>query len=160
MTTPVAIGVRSAGPDDLEVLAEAHRLAQAAVVDVRGGPLDTLLKGRSEPIEASFADDLADPSARVTVGTADGHVVGYCVLKIRDLRSGEKLGVVTDLWVHPEARGVGIGYALMRDASDAATTQRCSGIDARALPGDRSTKNFFESFGLVARAIEVHRSLP
>jgi hypothetical protein len=27
------------------------------------------------------------------------------------------------------------------------------------MPGDRNTKNFFESFGLVARAITVHRDL-
>ena len=33
------------------------------------------------------------------------------------------------------------------------------GIDALALPGDRETKNFFETFGLKARAIVVHRSL-
>lgn len=35
----------------------------------------------------------------------------------------------------------------------------CIGVDALALPGHRDTKNFFESFGLVARAIVVHRSL-
>ena len=34
----------------------------------------------------------------------------------------------------------------------------CFGVDSLALPGDRHTKNFFESFGLVARAIVVHRS--
>ena len=33
------------------------------------------------------------------------------------------------------------------------------GIDAIALPGDRATKNFFERFGLTARAIVVHRVL-
>ena len=33
------------------------------------------------------------------------------------------------------------------------------GIDSLALPGDRETKNFFETFGLKARAIVVHRSL-
>ena len=38
--------------------------------------------------------------------------------------------------------------------------QGCFGVDSIALPGDRHTKNFFESFGLVARAIVVHRSLP
>ena len=32
------------------------------------------------------------------------------------------------------------------------------GIDALALPGDRATKNFFETAGLTARAILVHRS--
>ena len=34
----------------------------------------------------------------------------------------------------------------------------CIGIDSRALPGDRETKNFFESFGLKARLLTVHRS--
>ena len=33
------------------------------------------------------------------------------------------------------------------------------GIDGRALPGDRETKNFFESFGLKARQLVVHLSL-
>ena len=33
------------------------------------------------------------------------------------------------------------------------------GLDAVALPGDRDTQNFVETFGLVARAIQVHRSL-
>ena len=32
-------------------------------------------------------------------------------------------------------------------------------IDALALPGNRAAKNFFERFGLTARAIVVHRSL-
>jgi hypothetical protein len=32
-------------------------------------------------------------------------------------------------------------------------------IQSTALPGDRATKNFFESQGMVARAIIVHRWL-
>ena len=35
----------------------------------------------------------------------------------------------------------------------------CRGIDAIVLPGMRESKNFFEMFGLVARAIVVHRAL-
>jgi len=35
----------------------------------------------------------------------------------------------------------------------------CRGIDAAALPGNRALKNFFERFGLTARAIVVHRAL-
>ena len=46
-----------------------------------------------------------------------------------------------------------------RPSSTGAPTQGCFGVDSLALPGDRHTKNFFESFGLVARAIIVHRSL-
>jgi hypothetical protein len=40
-----------------------------------------------------------------------------------------------------------------------AQSHRCIGIDAMVLPGDRETKNFFEMFGLTARAIVVHRAL-
>ena len=40
-----------------------------------------------------------------------------------------------------------------------ATAQGCFGIDALALPGNRATKNFFERYGLTARAIIVHKRL-
>lgn len=160
MTAPVAVGVRRASADDLEALSEAHRLGQAAVVDSRGGALDTLLRGRAEPVADSFAADLSNDDRIVLIGSGDGAFLGYCVLEIRELRTRELLGIVTDLWVHPDARGIGIGHGLMREATDIATERSCIGIDARALPGDRATKNFFESFGLVARAIEVHKTLP
>jgi hypothetical protein len=39
------------------------------------------------------------------------------------------------------------------------TARGCVGVDGLALPGNRATKNFFETFGLVARAIVVHRRL-
>ena len=59
----------------------------------------------------------------------------------------------------PRARGVGVGYELMRACVEIARRAGCVGIDARALPGDRETKNFFESFGLVARSLVVHSAL-
>jgi hypothetical protein len=40
------------------------------------------------------------------------------------------------------------------------TERGAVGIDAVVLPGARETKNFFESFGLKARALVVHRDLP
>lgn len=158
MTASVAIAVRAATHEDIDQLAEAHRHGQAAVADARGGALDTLLKGRAEPIGESFANDIDADGVHVDVGLGDGVFVGYCVMSIRALRNEDTLAVVTDLWVHPEARGVGVGYALMRNAADRAQELGCVGIDARALPGDRATKNFFESFGLVARAIEVNKT--
>jgi hypothetical protein len=38
-------------------------------------------------------------------------------------------------------------------------TRGCTGIDALALPGHRTTKNFFEGFGFTARALVMHREL-
>ena len=47
----------------------------------------------------------------------------------------------------------------MQALVDWCAARGCFGVDSLALPGDRHSKNFFESFGLVARAIIVHRPL-
>ena len=67
--------------------------------------------------------------------------------------------MVDELFVEPEARGVGVGEAMMDLLVAWCVERGCVGIDAVALPGDRDTKNFFETFGLKARAIVVHRPL-
>ena len=55
---------------------------------------------------------------------------------------------------------MGIGEAMMDELVAWCAAAGCTGVDSLALPGDRHTKNFFESFGLVARAIVVHKVLP
>ncbi len=159
MTEPVTVAVRDATLEDSAILADAHRRGHEAVADARGGSLDILFRGRVEPIEETFQADVGDPDRTVLVATADEQVSGYLVAVLEALRSGDMMLRVIDLWVHPDARGIGLGSALMQRALAIAETQECIGIDARALPGDRATKNFFESFGLVARTIEVHRAL-
>ena len=54
---------------------------------------------------------------------------------------------------------VGVGEAVMDAVMTWSESKGCRGIDGFALPGDRETQNFFERFGLTARAILVHRSL-
>jgi GNAT superfamily N-acetyltransferase len=76
------------------------------------------------------------------------------------LADGGRLGTVTDLYTEPGCRELGIGEAMMESLVDWCRAAGCFGVDSLALPGDRHTKNFFEAFGLVARAIVVHRSLP
>ena len=100
-----------------------------------------------------------DPSARLVVGTVDETVVGYGWARVEDLHDGNRLLVVTDLYTEPEARAIGVGEAMMDLLEAEARAAGAIGIDAIALPGDRHTKNFFETFGLTARAIVVHRSL-
>lgn len=159
MANPVAVAVRAATPLDSEFLADAHRLGHEAVRDARGGALDILLRGRKEPISDSFLADLSSADHSVLVATANEQPAGYLAAGALELSSGDTILHITDMWVHPEARGIGLGSALMQEALATAKRRGCTGIDARALPGDRATKNFFESFGLVARTIEVHRSL-
>jgi ribosomal protein S18 acetylase RimI-like enzyme len=79
---------------------------------------------------------------------------------VEPLRSGRRLGVITDLFVETEARSVGVGDTMTADLVAFCTAQACSGIDAHALPGHRATKNFFEAHGFTARALVMHHRLP
>jgi ribosomal protein S18 acetylase RimI-like enzyme len=152
-------GARPAGRGDLEELAALVAYAHEHVAPQRGG---ALFLDRDTPVraeEAVLGACLDDPDAHVVVGTLDAAIVGYGIVRIELLPSGTRLGRIDELYVLPDGRAVGVGEAIM-DAIVAFCEDRgCSGIDAVALPGDRDTKNFFETFGLVARAIVVHRAL-
>ena len=67
-------------------------------------------------------------------------------------------GRITELWVDPDAREVGVGTALLEVMRREAAARDMSGLDSVALPGDRNTKNFFEDHAMVARAIVVGTS--
>ena len=69
------------------------------------------------------------------------------------------MGQVTDIWVDPEARSVGVGESLIDAVISWCTERSCVGIDSLALPGNRATKNFFETFGFKARLLTVYRPL-
>lgn len=152
-------GCRPAESADLPRLAQLAGEAVAELQGGRGGVVWARHHGRVAPYEPELASQLADPSHLVLVGTLDGTVMAYGVAHVEVLRDGALLGVVDDLYTEPGARGLGIGEATMQALVDWCTERGCFGVDSLALPGDRHTKNFFESFGLVARAIVVHRSL-
>lgn len=98
-------------------------------------------------------------SHHVVVGTVDAHVVGVAAGHFG--RAGhEAVGVVDIVYVEPDARGVGVGTAMVQGLLDWFTAAGCLGIDAPALPGDRASKQLFESFGLSARLLILHRRLP
>jgi GNAT superfamily N-acetyltransferase len=116
-------------------------------------------ESRREPLEDELRRLLATDGARVLVGTLEGVPVGYAVARVERLADGTAHGVVDDIYVEPEARGVGLGEALMGDLVAWCTEQGCTGMDAMALPGDRHTKNFFEASGFTARKLVMYHSL-
>jgi GNAT superfamily N-acetyltransferase len=153
-------GCRPAQDADLPRIAQLAGEAVAELQGGRGGVVWARQQGRHAPYEPQLALELADPDHQVLVGTLDGTVMAYGVARIETMRDGGLLGVVDDLYTEPGARGLGIGEIMMQELVDWCTQRGCFGVDSLALPGDRHTKNFFESFGLVARSIVVHRSLP
>ncbi|WP_426572842.1 N-acetyltransferase family protein [Aquihabitans sp. McL0605] len=152
---------RVATGDDLAAITELATEAVAELSELRGGAVWRLQDGRQEPVEAGIKADVARPRAEglAVVATIHEVVVGYGISRIDELADGSPLSVITDLYVHPEARGIGLGEAMMDLLVAHANEVGAVGIDSLALPGDRGTKNFFETFGLKARAIVVHRSL-
>ena len=125
----------------------------------KGGPLWFRRERRWGDTEAELLAALGADDREVAVGTIDGTVVGYGLVRVERLGDGSLLGVLDDIYVDPGARSIGVGEALMDHLIAWCRAHGCFGVDSLALPGDRATKNFFESFGLVARAIVVHRPL-
>ncbi|MCE2524607.1 MAG: GNAT family N-acetyltransferase [Acidimicrobiia bacterium] len=108
---------------------------------------------------AGIGRALQDGARRFWLGALDGAAVGFAAAQLSRLADGSLIAGVEALYVLPEARGVGLGEALMDAVLAWATAAGAVGVDSIALPGDRVTKNFFERYGLTARALQVYRQL-
>jgi GNAT superfamily N-acetyltransferase len=126
---------------------------------MKGGALWSAREAVAEPFEDTYGALIDRDDALIVVGTVDETVVGFGVVTLERLRTGETLGIISDLFVEPGARAVGVGEAMADDLVAFCATRGCTGIDALALPGHRTAKNFFEGSGFTARALVMHRSL-
>jgi GNAT superfamily N-acetyltransferase len=155
----VEIGSRVATETDLIVVTALCELGMAELRPLRGGAVWSQWEARTSPYHESIRATAEDPTALLLVGTIDEAVVAYAAVVATTLHDRSMVGNLTDLYVMSEARGVGVGEALMEDIAAWCRERGCIGIDSIALPGDRETKNFFESYGLLARALRVHKTL-
>lgn len=151
--------VRRAAPDDVDRMVELFADAVSEMSPLRGGQVFVAREVRSRPGEDDIRAAVSDPARFAVVGTFDDVVVGYAIGAVEDLRSGVRLGRFTDLYVDPQARGVGVGEGMMQAALEWFRAQGCGAVDGYALPGDRSTKNFFEASGFSARLLVMHTRL-
>jgi GNAT superfamily N-acetyltransferase len=146
---------RRAAAEDLPAIVDLYRAATAELRTEKGGEMWAATTGRDGEPDLRLDDE----DLLILVGTFAGVIVGYARVERRELPERSGLAVLTDVYVEPAARGVGIGEAMLDAVVTWASDRGCRGIDSLALPGMRDTKNFFEAAGLVARAITVHRSL-
>lgn len=148
-----------ARPADADDIAEIERLAQLLVDELeptRGGSIWARRERREAPYAATYTALLERDDALVVVGTVHDVVVGFGVVLLETLRDGGVLGVITDLFVDPGARSVGVGEAMVGAIVGFCSDHDCVGIDALVLPGHRAAKNFFEESGFTARALVMH----
>lgn len=152
-------GARPAHAADLDTITALVEQAEAELRPLRGGDVWLAHRVSPVPVRAQLERELDDAAHLVLAGTIDAAVVGYARVRVEALGDGRVLGVIDDLYVDPGARQVGVGEALVDAALAWCRAQRCTGVDAVALPGLRETKNFFESAGFTARLLVMHRDL-
>jgi GNAT superfamily N-acetyltransferase len=152
-------GSRAAGGHDVARIVELAVAMRAELSVMRGGKLWLQRSAWAEPLDEAYHALLDRDDARLVVGTIDDVVIGFGAVVVEQLRSGTKLGVITDLFVEEGARAVGVGEAIAQELVAFCVERNCVGIDAVALPGHRATKNFFEEQHFTARMLTMHRRL-
>ena len=153
------IAARPATPDDVPAIDGLLAEAIAEQVEGRGGAVWSVREALRQPRGEGLAAAVEDADQLVLVGTIDGEAVGFATTELDVLADGSTLGVITSVFALPGARAVGIGEAMLDAVISWCEGKGCVGIDAHALPGNRDTKNFFETFGFTARLLVVHRKL-
>jgi GNAT superfamily N-acetyltransferase len=141
-------------PACLELLTRALTDARS----MRGGPA---LVGDMTPAEVLARwMDAAPADAAVYVGEFQYVVVGLAAVTVAARPHSTGLsGRIECCYVEEEARGVGVGSALMDSMVAWCSERACLDIDALALPGDRLSKQRFEGAGFTARLLVLNRPL-
>jgi len=87
------------------------------------------LDEHAQEIEDFFAGRAAEPLAVLIAEGSDHEILGFAELSIRPCAEGcdtDRIGYLEGWYVAPEARGQGIGRALVEAAQDWAREQGCA----------------------------------
>lgn len=159
MNEPMRVDARHATVGDLpELLRMYNELSeeQSAIREIW-----PYADGLHEPIETSLVPLIDEDRATAVIGEIDGVAVGFLIaLEERLLQpvADRHVGVVRFIFTDHDARGVGVGAAMLDVTMKRLEDRGIEMFDARVSPGHRLAKNFFESNGFKARSITMHRS--
>ena len=150
---------RLASIDDLETLIFLRKEAISELKNKRGGEVLLNLDSFSEDSSENFSFWFDSSDHRIFTGLFGDAVVAYGVLEFSKTNDNQKIASIKEIFVLKDARSVGVGESVIHSITNEAIEHNAIGIDSFALPGDRETKNFFETQGMVARLIHVYRPL-
>jgi ribosomal protein S18 acetylase RimI-like enzyme len=137
--------VRHATAEDEESLGRLDRATWSHLHAVTPPP--------QPPYEPFFRDD-AGPGAHL-VAELDGRVVGYIRLGFpTSLPSNAHVRQIHGLAVAEEARGLGVGRALLRAAVEEARRQGARRISLRVLGHNTAARRLYESEGFVVEGVQ------
>jgi len=143
----------------LETLIFLRKEAISELKNKRGGEVLLNLDSFSEDSSENFSYWFDSSDHRIFTGLFGDAVVAYGVLEFSKTNDNQKIASIKEIFVLKDARSVGVGESVIHSITNEAIEHNAIGIDSFALPGDRETKNFFETQGMVARLIHVYRPL-
>lgn len=102
---------------------------------------------------ARYEQWLQAPTTRLLVAEDEaGEAVGYAMLTIRGgestLQTGERVGELESLSVAPEARGSGVGSALIEGAFDYFRSEGVGEMTLSVMVGNEDAQRLYERAGL------------
>lgn len=150
---------RVATVDDIDIVMAMYRDLSDEQEALR--PLWPLADGLAEPATPALEEILGDEDSLLLVGEIDGYPLGFLWARVEPLlpqADGEDVGVIRLIFTDPDARGVGVGDAMITQALAELRSRGLRYFDARVSPGHRNAKNFFESNGFSARLIVMHHA--
>lgn len=140
--------VRDAEQRDVPELVWLEGIARDHLPGQRGGDLWLARHPAQSPSWPSVE------AGDVVVGVIDDVSVGYLRFHI-----DAAVLHVDDVFVHPGARDVGFGDALLAAAIARGVERGARRIEAEALPGDRDTKNLYERAAITAKRITLSAAI-
>jgi GNAT superfamily N-acetyltransferase len=136
----VSLSIRAATPADLPLIAELIR----ALAEYER------LAGEVRFDEAVLGEKLfgARPYAEVLIGEVDGEPMGFALFFHNFSTFEGRPGIyLEDLFVRPEARGLGLGKALLAELARIALARDCARLEWWVLDWNEPSIGFYKSLG-------------
>jgi ribosomal protein S18 acetylase RimI-like enzyme len=92
------------------------------------------------------------------VAEMNSQLVGFTLGRIKrapSYRGGVLVGEISDIWVDPQARRLGVGEGLTRLAVEWLMGQNVHSVEAQILEGNQSSWNLFDKLGFQSELRQV-----
>ncbi|GMQ94460.1 MAG: hypothetical protein BMS9Abin12_1952 [Acidimicrobiia bacterium] len=153
------ISVRQAHNDDIPRLVSLYDELETEQTDRK--PIWALMDGLDHRSDLSLVHALEQDDSWVLAGEIEEVVVGFVWMTVEQMLNraqGSRMGRIRLIYTEPDARGVGVGHAMLEAALERFRELGIEHFDAPVGPGQRAAKNFFEGHGFAARSIIMYHT--